>query len=498
LNGVRVDPEARQKFIEQFLIVHVPPIRDIAVDGLDPFKKTLAEALRNTRGTQSFANLADAVRNAVEEKGGVLLGRARDLAKSMLKVDELAVDASGLDLELLLLDARLKVRVDGYDVGMDKLGTGHQSSVIIQLYRQVGASSEKCVIYLFEEPDNHLHPSSMRTIATALLECSQEADAQVFLTTHSPHLINQFDLKAVIALHVVPTVGTQQRQRHIQSTDRQIRITLGKFGLRPAEALLAEKVIVVEGPNDVTVVRTLIGLKAGQTVDELDYLIIPAGGKDQVAKLCLFLNELGVNWWAVFDCDAADSTSVPHFTDGLSHADISNASQAITTLEPLLNTMPTRLTGAQKLLAAMTEQLINLPPRSRSFAGSVLEVFITTAQLLNQQERVKLKKAIDRRQVQVLRGILSPVRIWLWSGVIEEVVAHNVAAENEIETLLRNRGLISQNFPSNAVRKPVLLKRLKDLAHEPLVMEEIVTHLWNTGRLNGSRAKAAAKDLTQP
>lgn len=37
-------------------------------------------------------------------------------------------------------------------------GTGHQSSVIIHLYRQLGELTGGHTLFLFEEPDNHLHP----------------------------------------------------------------------------------------------------------------------------------------------------------------------------------------------------------------------------------------------------------------------------------------------------------------------------------------------------
>jgi len=497
INGVRVNPDVRRQFVEGFLIVHVPPIRDIAADGLDPFKATLAHALRSTRGTRSFPQLAADVRSAVEEKGQLLLGNARNLARDMLRVDELAVDASGLDLEPLLLNASLRVRVDGYNIGLDKLGTGHQSSVIIQLYRQLGTNSQKCVIYLFEEPDNHLHPTSMRVIATALHECAREGDSQVFLTTHSPHLINQFKLTEIVALQSTSENGTKRRARNIKSSERDIRIALGKFGLSPAEALLAQKVVVVEGPNDVTVLRALIRMKTGQSVDQLDYLVIPAGGKGQVADLCQFLEQLGVFWWAVFDKDAGDSTHVPHFKDGMSPQESTAATAAIATLMPLLNSLPTKRTAAEKLVDAMAAQLATPPARGQVYEDSVLERFLTATRILNQQQRNLLKGAIACGQPNVIKNILTPVRVLLWQGAIEEVVAHTAPAVADVEKILRSEGIITQEFTNNIDRRKAILKELKKLAHEPSVMEGIIEQLWANGRFNRSDAKAAVKSLTE-
>ena len=38
---------------------------------------------------------------------------------------------------------------------------------------------------------------------------------------------------------------------------------MGKFGLRPAESLLSKRIVVVEGPTDVTLIRELVELHSG-------------------------------------------------------------------------------------------------------------------------------------------------------------------------------------------------------------------------------------------
>jgi hypothetical protein len=213
LNGNQLSDDRRASLLDGVLVVHVPAIRDIAVDGLNPFKETLANVLKKTRGISSFVQLNQRVRTAVKAGGKSLLYRTRDVARQLLRVDELVVNTDGIDLEQLLPAAGLSVRIGGKEIGLDKLGTGHQSSVILKLYRQLGEGSDKFVLYLFEEPDNHLHPTSLREIAIDLKKCADEDHSQVFLTTHSPYLLNQFDHQSVLPLSSDSARRTVKRLR---------------------------------------------------------------------------------------------------------------------------------------------------------------------------------------------------------------------------------------------------------------------------------------------
>ena len=491
LNRVPLTAEKRSQFLAHFLIVHVPPIRDIAADGLEPFKATLAEALKKTRGTQSFATLGNQVRSAVEDKGRILLNSVKDIAKNLLGVDELTVNADALELDVLLSHATLKVKTNGQFIGLDKLGTGHQSSVIIQLYRQLGKSSDRFVLYLFEEPDNHLHPGSTRAIGKELSDCSAEANSQVFITTHSPYLLNQFSLREIVALSATSGSLTVHRKSRMTRSDREIRIALGKYGLRPSEALLADKVVVVEGLSDVTLLRTLIELKSGKTADQLDILIVPAGGKDAVADLAGFLNEIGANWFAVFDWDAVDNTSVPLISNGLTATEKAQLLVDLVAVEARLHTMPPKTTKSQKLIAAMKNEVNNPPLNGLVFDGSVLDRFLRKNALISATAMLNLKKAARRAQPNVCRQILEPARIWLWSKGIEGVILNKQATELHIENLLRAKG---HTVPSNPTqRRNFLLNLLHDCAHEPDLLEEIIRTAWTTGLYNNAEIKSAAK-----
>jgi hypothetical protein len=347
------------------------------------------------------------------------------------------------------------------------------------------------VLYLFEEPDNHLHPTSLRAIAEDLNQCAAEDHSQVFLTTHSPYLLNQFDHRCVLSLASDSARQTVKRAKNLTRSDREVRIALGKYGLKPAEALLADKVVVVEGPNDVTLLRTLVELQTGITPDRQDILIVSAGGKGPVGDLSGFLRELGANWRAFFDWDATESTSAPLFRDGLGAADIAALQTAARTIRAELRNLPTKAGKATKIVDSMLSELANPPAAGAGFTGSILDVFIRKHTLLNAAEIAALAMAIGRQQPRKTAHVLSPKNIWLWSGSIEEVILWSPEAENDTEAVLRRRGALRQTFPGPAERRVAMTNLLHNSAHEPELVRDVVETLWQARRFDHTEVKSA-------
>lgn len=493
INSSPLSDERRNRLLDQVMVIHVPPIRDISADGLRPFKDTLAAALRKTRGSTGFTTLNKTVRDYIQERGKNLLDGTKDVARDLLRVDELIVKTDAIELEQLLPATAIGVRIGRNIIDLDKLGTGHQSSVILKLYKQLGAKTDKFVLYLFEEPDNHLHPTSLRAISEDLLQAANEANTQVFLTTHSPYLLNQFNHECVIALASDPERQTIIRPKHVIRSDRDVRIALGRYGLKPAEALLANKVVIVEGPNDVTFLRTLIELKTKLSPDRQDILIIPAGGKGPVVDLAGFLMELGVNWRAFFDWDATESTSAPLFRDNLIASDIQRLQIAANEIRAELRNLPTRQSKATKLVDAMLGELGNAAPVGKGFMGSVLENFLSKHMLLNKSEGTALRAALKGRQPRKWSGVLSPKNIWLWSDAIEGVMLRSNAAEKAAESVLRNRKALQRKFSNTADCRNAMMNIIHSSAHEPELVRDVIEALWDAGHFDKSEVKSAIK-----
>lgn len=484
LNGQLMDEAMRAAFLDEVVVVHVPPIRDLTTGGLDPFKATLAATIRKSRGSHSLVQLNKRVREAVKRSGRQILVGTQAAARSLLNVDELSVDVEAIDIDSLLPMAGITFRVNRQESGLEKLGTGHQSSVILSLYRQLGAATGKFVLYLFEEPDNHLHPTSLRAIADELKECVTDV-SQAVITTHSPYFLNQFPVTDWFPLSVDANRTTTLRPRKLTKTDRELRVAFGRYGLRPPEALLAKRVVVVEGPSDVTLLRELVEIKTGRSPDRQDLLVIPAGGKDLVSDLCLLLEELGANWLGIMDWDATEDTRQPMLKKGLPAAAVAAVDAALTTIQSQLSVQGTKKPKAQKFLDGLRGELAQTAtPFVASLAESVLGRHLSKARVLTPAEHTRLANAVKRKSMRPLREVLSRTKLWLWSGLPEEVLVATAAAEAIVEGRLIHHGVLAGPVQA-ANRRGTLVKALHSLGHSPEVLQDVIRSLHVAGELRG-------------
>lgn len=492
LNKNIMTQEQRSYFLENILIIHVPPIRDLSAGGLDPFKATLATAIRKTRGANSLTQLSTKVRGAIQKSGNAILAGQQTATKILLGVDELSVDVDDIELDSLLPQAKIKFRVNGKDSTLDKLGTGHQSTVILNLYQQIGLATGKYVLYLFEEPDNHLHPTSLRAIADDLKKCLGN-NSQAFITTHSPYLINQFPIQDLLPLQALENRYTAKRKLNLTQTDREIRVLLGRFGFKPAEALLAKKVLVVEGPNDLTLVRTLIDLYTAQTPDRQDILVIDAGGKSPVCDLTLLLEQLGANWLAIYDWDAVKDTRLPLFNGNINAATIDSIKSALSFVASHLNTNGSKKTKPHKTLDALSKELAGPKAKMKEdFAYSCLGIHLSKLEKLTQAEQTKLKTNIKRKQIKSIRDALRKTNIWLWSDTPEEILLSAPGAEALVETILQSQNII-RSINKVGSRRLELINILHDLGNQPKVLELLIRELWVQDLLKKKEINAAIK-----
>jgi predicted ATP-dependent endonuclease of OLD family len=474
----KLDDQKFEILRDSILLIYVPAIRDIGVDGLKPFKDTLLSTLRKHKGNQSLTSLNNGVRNAISERGKAMLSSTKSLAKEWMGVDQLQVDANLISVDSLLDAVGIKVKIGGASFELNKLGTGHQSAVVIKLYRELGVGTGKSVIYLFEEPDNHLHPTSIKVVADELADCINQANGQVLLTTHSPYLLNHYAFDRILALYSDNNRITQKRKINVTRTNKNLRIAMSKFGLRPAEALLSKKVIVVEGMNDANAIRTFITIQTNITPECQDIMIINAGGKALVSELCDLLDEIGAKWLAIYDWDAIEDTNQPLLNKGLNSDDKKNVTESAQLIKKHLLKKPTKTSKIFKQLEAL-ENEVNQKTYRPNFSNSVIAKFISSKSRLPATQISLLKKAAAAAQNRSVNKILENTNIFIWKGVIEEVVVP-LRATISAEVFLESKGLIIPN-PNPSDRRKNILRTVKNLSHQPEIMAELIEYLWVEG-----------------
>lgn len=497
LNSKNITDHEFNQLLQNFKPIYVPPIRDLGSDGLVPFRKLIKEALQKSRGAGNITRVSESAKKILEEKAAGLLGRQNKMANKILHAYKLSLDTGEIDIESLYDNISLNVHNGNGVLPLTSLGTGHQSAVILHLYRQLGEDMPGEVLFLFEEPDNHLHPSTIRAICDDLKSISEKS--QVLLNTHSPIFLGYIGFKPLRPLIQSPDGHTALRIITLLDhfSEKEASAALGYYGLRLTEPLLSSRVIIVEGPTDKGVLATLYEKRIGRTVDQADILLVAAGGKDKAVTLSYLLSCLGVDWRCVMDCDAAYSSEVPYSKPVLSQADKLAGINAINTLKALLNASQKRGRNAEKLLIAVLDEFTNGRNIPSIYEASPLQKLLEKTNLLDNAERVQLKSALTINSKRKSWELLGKAKIFIWSGTIEDVLLRNNAAESCVESVFVSLGILPAPLAVNAQRRAILYKKLHESGNTPLVLSEIVIALENAGCFNRSEVNECFKVLFQ-
>lgn len=478
-----------ERLLEVFMPVYVPPIRDLNGDGLLPFKRLIKAALQRAKGPGNIRQVSEAARKLLEKKAEALLDQQTASAKRILDATRFSLDTDALDIEALYEDIGLRVHSGGSAQPLSSLGTGHQSAVIMHLYRQLGEDMPGEVMYLFEEPDNHLHPTTIRSICDDLREISKTS--QVLVTTHSPIFLSHIGFGPLRPLTQDAAGGTGLRKISLLNryTEKQARASLDSFGIRLTEPLLSKRVIVVEGPTDRTVLATLFERRRGKTTDQDNLLVIAAGSKSRVVDLVCLLHTLSVDWRCVLDRDAALSSEVPFTREGLEGAEIAAAQAAVDALTAALDTSRRRGSSVAKTLAAVRLELAFGRPETQLLDNSPLKKLVTETGTLTVTEQGQLKQAMASGRQRESRRLFDKGRSFVWSGCLEDVLLHNSAAEDCVEGALLGVNELSSAL-SGPARRATLANKLHGLGNMPEVLGVVVNALEDGGHFRRTEMNA--------
>ncbi len=462
--------------LKKFQIVYVPPIRDLNAGGLEPFRKLLKEAILRTRGAGRNVNgLRGQAEELFKRKSRDVLSQSTTGVSKLLDNSKIELDFSSMDVGSLAAQISLKVKRKKVEVSLSAVGTGHQSTVIMDLYKQVGQGFEGSLLFLFEEPDNHLHPSTIRCVAEDFNELS--TTHQVLLSTHSPYLLNHFELKQLRRLGIEDGASKYYELDDLlkKYSSKDLHLLSETYGLKCVEPLLSNLVIVVEGPTDRTVLAELYELRKHVTVDAADILIVSAQGKDRVVKFCEILHLMKVKWKAVLDWDAVFAESVPHFVHMQAPEKV-DLDVAVKTVIGKLDTSRKRGRNAEKNLQALLTELNSPVPAKAEFKGSALEKLLSSTNGLTASEQTSLKNALASKSVNTYRPLLNKANCWIWNDDLESELLRNEDCEQLVEAELMALGVIKVASPLETRRK-ILGKKLHAMANEPEKLAAVIDQL---------------------
>lgn len=208
------------------------------------------------------------------------------------------------------------------DLSKENVGQGVKRTVIFSLLRTIAEirdgilppedpngtiATNRPLLITFEESELFLHPALQIRLLSAFRDL-RETDVQIIFSTHSPMLIEHQILDTI---HLVRKVDreTTVTQFHtiLEDEDPVDRSRLTELP-SVSSYIFADRVLLVEGTSDYIVINKLAKrFHEDWNFDIRDVTLLNAGGKGDVCRYYRFLQQLGIETFAIVDIDACRS-----------------------------------------------------------------------------------------------------------------------------------------------------------------------------------------------
>lgn len=186
------------------------------------------------------------------------------------------------------------------------MGSGSQMSFLLSCIWEIANRDTEDVFLTLEEPENYLHPHSIRELHATIEELAGGGDF-VILTTHSPELAGPGDLNSI--RRVERSNGKskiKQPSDNLEQKDIQALETIESAETK--EIFFSRSLIVCEGASDRDVLQIANDLlaKGNQNMRAFDaegVSVVQSQGKHNVPKYLRVANEFGIPTIAILDTD---------------------------------------------------------------------------------------------------------------------------------------------------------------------------------------------------
>jgi predicted ATP-dependent endonuclease of OLD family len=240
----------------------------------DPMKLAIKEILQKEKLQSKLKDIAKEVEDISEEIVQRTLTKLSEMNPDIAKELKAVIPpAESLKWESVFKNIEISSD-DG--VPLNKRGSGVRRLVLLNFFRaraeeKKDEDSKSNVVYAIEEPETSQHPKHQKILISALKDLAEQEDRQIFITTHSPSLVQLLPRDNVRLLRK----GNEDVE--VVGGDLAISEIIDDLGVLP---IIGKVAIFVEGEND----RQLL-LELNSAISELKTIIdisklaiIPLGG----------------------------------------------------------------------------------------------------------------------------------------------------------------------------------------------------------------------------
>jgi len=262
--------------------------------------------------TRMWEGLLDGLRDldvvgAKDPEFGKILTDIRDAMREIVPgewADAPHLRVSELTREDLrrVLKSFLATGVPGYAAPFQHQGSGTTNALVLAMLGLIAQRRQGRVIFAMEEPELSLPPHVQKRVVDKVRDLA----AQALFTSHSPYVIEQFAPEQMTVMTRDGT-GLLNAARVVLPDNLKLKVFRDGFRTRFCEALLARRVLVVEGKTELVAYSAAARRVASfepQTYDRLDtlgWVPFDAGSQSAVADFARFFRGLGKMTATVFD-----------------------------------------------------------------------------------------------------------------------------------------------------------------------------------------------------
>jgi putative ATP-dependent endonuclease of OLD family len=188
-------------------------------------------------------------------------------------------------------------------------GTGTINTLVLALLSQI-AELKQNVIFAMEEPEIAIPPHTQKRI----VDCIRQQSAQALFTSHSPYVLEEFDPANVLVVRREDGILTAEAT--VLPPAVKLKAYRTELKTRFCEALLARRVLIVEGRTEYDAIRSAarrlheLSPSEFRTLEGLGIAVVDAQSDSQVAPLGEYFGKLGKQVFALFDRQTPESKAI--------------------------------------------------------------------------------------------------------------------------------------------------------------------------------------------
>jgi len=306
---IKVTNEMREKVSMMYLPLDRQAYQQITPSQWKIYGKLLKH-IANKIPNHDKGNFKVGVENSFAQHIFPHIQQAEDLLKEYVKEQtglDLSLKLSIIDPTMVIKDVRPRITSPtGFEVDVENEGAGVQSAVAIAIARTYAEIVQQPLILAIEEPELYLHPHGCRHFYKILKELSQNG-VQVIYTTHERSFVNVADLDSILLVKK-ENGGTKVYSCRSSIANIDVIKTASKFDEEINEVFFANKVILVEGPDDKIACKLALE-KLGVELDKHNISVIDCGGNTGIKPMAEILQSFNIETYVLMDEDPGNQTT---------------------------------------------------------------------------------------------------------------------------------------------------------------------------------------------